>query len=302
MLSCSTINDWIIMKKAVGFLVVALGLTLVHPAQAVETKTIAIIDTAVDSNKLSNVVYEVCFTFNKTCQNKTGFQEGKGSAMVNDWTIKGADHGYNMVQVATQVDPNIKVVFIRIADEKVYDTFSLIRNDGTSLDKAIDWVSKNAARFNISAVSISQSRSNFTAGTCPTDVTFSSSVVSLNIQKVPVFVATGNDSKKNQIGFPACVPGVIGVGALKPTSGKKPYPASVYTALASYTNVGPGLDIVARGDADVKAYGGWDITITGTSVATPIAAVISATKNTSKTFDEFLLTLPKSAGYSYISN
>lgn len=289
------------MKKLIGILVVALGISFVQPAQAVETKTIAIIDTAVDSNKLNNIVYEACFTFNNTCQNKTGFQEGKGSAMINDWTIKGADHGYNMAQVATQADPSIKIVFIRIADEKVYDAFSIIRNDGTSLDKAIDWVSKNATRFNISAVSISQSRSNFTAGTCPTDVTFSSSVVSLNTQKVPVFVATGNDSKKNQVGFPACVPGVIGVGALKPTSGVKPYPASVYTALASYTNVGPGLDLVAKGDADVKAYGGWDITITGTSVATPIAAVLSVNKNKSKTFDEFLLTLSKSAGYSYIS-
>lgn len=289
------------MKKIVGLLVVALGVSFVQSANAVEPKTIAIIDTAVDSNKIANVVYEVCFTFNKTCQNKTGFQEGKGSAMVNDWTINGADHGFNMAQVAVQADPTIKIVFIRIADEKVYDTFSLIRNDGTSLDRAIDWVSKNASRFNISAVSISQSRSNFTAGTCPTDNIFSSSVLSLNLSKVPVFVATGNDSKKNQVGFPACVPGVIGVGALKPTTGVKPYPASAYTALASYTNVGPGLDLVAKGDADVKAYGGWNITITGTSVAAPIAAVLSTSKNNSKTFDEFLATLPKSAGYSYIT-
>lgn len=288
------------MKKVALAVAVILGFVVIQPVQAEETKTIAIIDTAVDSNKIPNVIYEVCFTFNNTCQNKTGFQEGKGSAMINDWKIKGADHGYNMAQVAVQTDPNIKIVFIRIADEKVYDTFSIIRNDGSSLDKAIDWVSKNSARFNISAVSVSQSRSNFTAGTCPTDVIFTNAVATLNTANVPVFVATGNDSKKNQVGFPACVNGVIGVGALKPTSGVKPYPASTYTAIASYTNVGPGLDLVAKGDADIKAYGGWDITITGTSVATPIAAIIAVSQKQIKTMNDFLLTLPKSANYPYI--
>lgn len=290
------------MKKVALTLAVILGLIVVQPAQAEETRTIAIIDTAVDSNKIANVVHEVCFTFNKTCQNKTGFQEGKGSAMINDWTIKGADHGYNMAQVAVQTDPNVKIVFIRIADEKVYDTFSIIRNDGSSLDRAIDWVSNNASRFNISAVSVSQSRSNFTAGTCPTDVIFTKAVSALNASNVPVFVATGNDAKKNMIGFPSCVPGVIAVGALKPTSGVKPYPASTYTALASYTNVGPGLDVVAKGDADIRGYCGCkNMTITGTSVATPIAAVIVANRDKSKTFDSFISGLPKSVGYPYLS-
>lgn len=289
------------MKKVAVLVAVTLGFAVVQPVQAAETKTIAIIDTAVNSDKIPNVVYEVCITYNKTCQNKTEFQEGKNAAMINDWSIAGADHGFNMAQVAVQTDPNIKIVFIRIADEKVYDTFSIIRNDGTSLDKAIDWVSKNASKFNISAVSISQSRSNFAAGTCPTDVIFSNAVAALNTAKVPVFVATGNDSKKTQVGFPACIPGVIGVGALKPTSGVKPYPASVYTAIAAYTNVGPGLDLVAKGDADVKAYCGCKtMTITGTSIATPIAAVLVANRNQLKTVDDYLLTLPKSVNYPYI--
>jgi hypothetical protein len=291
------------MKKIAVLAVAILGLFVVQPVQAVETKTIAIIDTAVDSDKNPNVVYEVCFTHNSTCQNKSNFQEGKNSARVNDWKIKGADHGFNMAQVAVQTDPNIKIVFIRIADEKVYDSFSMIRNDGKSLARALDWVSKNAAKFNISAVSISQSRSNFPAGTCPTDSLFESAVATLNSNNIPTFVATGNDSKKNQVGFPACVSGVVGVGALKPTSGVKPYPASAYSAFASYTNVGPGLDIVTRGDADVRGYCGCkDMTITGTSVATPIAAVLAVNKNELKTsWDSFFLTLTKSVNYPYIS-
>ena len=278
------------MKKIVGLLVVTLGLVFISPVQATETKTIAIIDTAIDSNKISNVIHEVCITFNSTCQNKTSFQEGKGSAMINDWKIKGADHGFNVVQVANQTDPSIKIVFIRIADEKVYDTFSIIRNDGGSLAKAVKWVSENASRFNISAVSISQSRSNFKAGTCPNDAVLSSAVSSLNTQSVSVFAATGNDKKKNQVGFPACVDGVIGVGSVRPD-----------LVMASYTNVGPGLDVVARGDAKVKAYGGWDLDVTGTSIAAPIAAVMSISSIKSKTFDSFISSLPKASNYPYIS-
>ena len=278
------------MKKIVGLLAVTMGLVFINPVQATEVKTIAIIDTAIDSNKITNIVHEVCITYNSTCQNKTSFQEGKGSAMINDWKIRGADHGFNVVQVANQTDPNIKIVFIRIADEKVYDTFSIIRNDGGSLAKAVKWVSENASKHNISSVSISQSRSNFAAGTCPTDLVLSSAVSSLNTQNVFVFAATGNDKKTKQVGFPACVNGVIGVGSVRPD-----------LVMASYTNVGPGLDVVARGDAKVKAYGGWDLDVVGTSVATPIAAVMSVSSIKSKTFDKFVASLPKAATYPYIS-
>ena len=290
------------MKKIVaGLFIAVFGTLSIHPVQALETQTIAIIDTAMDSKKNSNVVYEACFTL-KTCPNGTSFQEGEGSANVSDWKIKGIDHGFNISQAAVLANPNVKIVFIRISDVNVYSTFSAIHNDGSSLDRAIDWVSKNSSKFNIKAVSISQSRINFTAGTCPVDLILETAVKNLNAQNIPTFVATGNDSKKNQVGFPACVNGVIGVGALKPTSGTKPYLSSAYTAFASYTNIGPGLDLVAKGDSDVKSYVGASITITGTSVASPIAAALTVSKIQSKTVSDFILSLPKSVNYPYVSN
>lgn len=284
-----------------GIVFIAITAASIQPAKAVDTQTIAIIDTAIDSSKNANVIYEVCFTL-KTCPNKTSFQEGVGAANVADWKVKGIDHGYNISQAAVIANPNVKIVFIRISDMNVYPTFTAIHNDGTSLDRAIDWVSKNSEKFNIKAVSISQSRINFAAGTCPSDSVFEKSVAVLNSVSVPTFVATGNDAKTNQVGFPACVTGVVGVGALKPTVNKRPYLSTYYTALANYTNVGPGLDVVARGDADVKAYGGWDITITGTSVATPMAAAIAVGKYAGPTWDSYFAGLTKSANYPYISN
>lgn len=301
------------MKKLVVILTsVVMSLFVVQPVQAQDQKVLVIIDTAIDSDRHTNVIHEVCFTA-KSCPNGDrrrdpvtntwfSFQEGKGSAMVQDWKVKGVEHGHNVYQAAVTANPNIKIVFVRISDINVYTTFSALHSDGRSLDRAIEWVSNNSARFNISAVSISQSRSNFAAGTCPKNATFERSVASLNSNNVATFVATGNDSRKTQVGFPACVPGVVAVGALRPTTNKRPYLASYYTELANYTNVGPELDVVARGDLDIKAYGGWDVTITGTSVATPIAAAIAVGKRTTESWQSILDSYSKSAGYPYITN
>jgi len=287
------------MKKIVVVLAaLVMSLVTISPVQAQDQKVLAIIDTAIDSSRMTNVIHEVCFTYNKTCNNKSGFDEGKGSARINDWRIRGALHGFSMAQVATMADPNVKIVFIRISDEKVYDTFSIIRNDGGSLARALEWVSNNASRFNIKAVSISQSRSNFSVGTCPSDSLFESSVNKLRSQNIPTFVATGNDSKKNQIGFPACVSGVISVAGTD----------ADYNVVRS-SNINATTSLLAfvcfsfRGQACVETldYFGVSRPIVGTSAATVLAASLYLSKNTMNSFNEFFLALPKSNGYSYIS-
>jgi hypothetical protein len=287
------------MKKVIVILAsIAMSVIAVQPVQAQDQKVLAIIDTAIDSSRMTNVIHEVCFTYNNTCNNKAGYDEGKGAAKINDWKIKGALHGFSMAQVAVQADPNVKIVFIRISDEKVYDTFSMIRNDGGSIARAIDWVSNNAAKFNIKAVSISQSRSNFPVGTCPSDSLFESSVSKLKLQNVPTFVATGNDSKKNHIGFPACVSGVYSVGATDANNN-----------VIKSSNINAKTSLLAfacfsfRGQACVETvdYFGVSRPVVGTSTATVLAATLAISKNTAGSFDQFLLTLPKSNSYPYIS-
>ncbi len=255
------------MKKAVGIISLALCAVFVQPAMASEEKVVAVIDTAIDSSKNASIVYEVCFTL-KTCPNGTNFQEGKGAANVPDWKVKGVDHGFNIVQVVNQVSPQTKIVFIRISDLNVYPTFSAIHNDGSSLDRAIDWVSKNASKYGIDAVSISQSRSNFAPGTCPTNTIFEQSVASLVNQKVPTFAATGNDGKKNMIGFPSCVKNVVPIASIDPL-GK----------IASFSNYSSAVKIVANGCvtfigntcAKTPDYAGVMRAQSGTSISTPLA-------------------------------
>lgn len=282
----------LVASAIVGF--IAVQFFLVDSVHAQEKKTIAIIDTAIDSSKFNNIVYEACFTYNKTCQNKEGFQEGKGSALINDFSIRGADHGFNMATIANIINPNINIVFIRISDEKVYDTFSIIRNDGGSLARALAWVSENSARFNISAVSISQSRSNFAVGTCPVDTLFESSVARLKANNVATFVATGNDRKKNQIGFPSCVRGVYSVAGSLPNG-----------TIANDSNISAGTTLISRfctdfiGTACLKVpdYRGNLVARGGTSVAAIVATSMAVGRIQSQQWDSFITSLPKTNNY-----
>lgn len=247
------------MKKLIIGVVLALGFTAVSPVNAADEKVLVIIDSAVDSSKIPGVIYEACFTSNQSCANGKSFIEGAGTANVPNWNLKNIDHGYNITQAAKLVAPDVKIIFVRISD--VFPTAFL--NSGAALDSAMKWVSENASKYSVDAVSISQSRINFTAGTCPTDLVFSSAVQSLKAQGIPVYAATGNDGRKDIIGFPSCVTDVIGVGATKPNG-----------QLATYTNSGPGMDTVYRGDIVVTSYKNAATTVTGTSVATPMLSAL----------------------------
>jgi hypothetical protein len=93
------------------------------------------------------------------------------------------------------------------------------------------------------------------------------------------------------VGFPSCVNGVIGVGAL----GAYPQTPTVYANFAAVTNRGPGLDLVAPTDpipVVPRAH--------STSGATVFAAS-SYLKSSSTTFSDFASKLVKVLGYPYVS-
>jgi hypothetical protein len=283
------------MKKLVIVALSAvLALMAVEPAQAQDQKVLAIIDTAVDSAKIPSVIYEACFTVNRSCPNGLAFMEGVGSANSKVWPANIGNatyHGHNMTQAALAINPNIKIVFVRIADITAQGNSG---NQPQSLALAIDWVSKNASKYSIDAVSISQSgtsKNNLLA--CTSDTNTINAVASLKAQNIPTFAATGNDRSDKIVGFPSCVVDVIGVGSLQ----------SSQVNLVPSTNRGPGLDLVTRGDIPVTMYNGVVSTYAAsqTSGATVVAATKYVTLNQSKTFGDFLSSLPKVLGYVFIA-
>jgi hypothetical protein len=289
------------MKKALlALLSAVLVITTIQPSQAQDQNVLAIIDTAIDSNKVTSVIHEVCFTPDKTCPNGQVFMEGKGAAGSKVWpsSIRNATyHGHNVAQVALSVDPNVKIVFVRVAHITALGNSGVTTN---TLTLGMDWVSKNASKYGIDAVSISQasiSKNNLDActgvGTLKTEGLRAIGAVSLLSQSnIPVFAGTGNDGSSTVVGFPACVGNVIGVGAVRPS----------LTQFASYTNRGPGLDMVALGNITINNYRGSSTEITGTSVSSPIAAASYVKNKGSKTFTEVVSSLSNVLGFPYISN
>lgn len=288
------------MKKiAVGFVSAVLLVLSFQPVHAADQKVLAIIDSAVDSNKIPAVIYEACFTSVSkivSCPNKTSFMEGKGSASAVTWPtsmLNTTYHGYNVTQSAIVINPDLKIVFVRVADID-QSTGNSGGSQPSSIINAIRWVSDNAAKYSIDAVSISVSSivaSNLAL--CATNTNLVNAVASLNKQNVPVFAATGNDKSLDKVGFPACTSGVIGVGAFVQSQ----------SLLEKATNKGPGLDVVAPNSIDVVRYNGTVVSFTATSAATPIAASLYVKQSEYATADLFINSFTKVLGlYPYIYN
>lgn len=290
------------MKKALLALLSALlVITTVQPVQANDERVLAIIDSAINSNNFPQIIHEVCFTTvkskiasqNMSCPNGELFMEGKGAASA-PWptSINNATyHGDSMVKSALTVNPNLKIVFIRFND---VTSIGNSRGDARALALAFDWVSKNAAKYSIDALSVSQS--SVSAGNlalCTNDTVTINAVSSLTASNVPVFAAVGNDRRRDVVGFPSCVNGVIGVGALGNA-----------TQLEGLTNTGPGLDMVAPGKVRITKYNGSPTDTAGSSVATAVSAASYVNRNTFSTFGEYLSSLSKIVigSASYIRN
>jgi len=310
MLSCHQIDDILNkkrnkMKKALlALLSIVIAFTTMQTSQAQDERVLAIIDTAIDSTKFNSIIHEVCFTTvksvdpkqNMSCPNGEYFMEGKGAASA-PWPLQvdsktklpvpglfslnnATFHGDTMVKAALTVNPNLKIVFIRFND---VTSLGNSRGDARALALAFDWVSKNASKYSIDALSVSQSSvSSGNLALCTKDTVTVNAVASLIANNIPVFAATGNDRRKDVVGFPSCVNGVVGVGALGNA-----------TQLEGLTNTGPGLDMVAPGRVSITKYNGTPTDTAGSSVATAVSAASYVNRNTFKTFGEYLTSLPK---------
>lgn len=148
------------MKKLISFAsAVALSLIALSPAQAIEEKSIVIIDSGFNTSTIANnVVQEVCITTSSGCNNGTNFQIGSGSAQTSttiankfasDWA-----HGTLMAQSAVAVNPDINLILIR--NSRVYSNGNVLFGGESSLEAALQWVKDNAAQYNIIGVSMSR--------------------------------------------------------------------------------------------------------------------------------------------------
>jgi hypothetical protein len=203
-----------IIRALVAVTLSASTLIQVAPtAQANTVPAIAILDTALNSSLpifKDKVVHEVCIMEWNSCPNGKSFMEGPGSAQlpVDIMSAGGFDHGTQMASVSVTINPNVKIVFIRIIGN-VPGTSQRQDAGFNTVSKALDWVNLNAEKFNIKSVAMAQANYSIISSTeakyCPSDTSVTPSIKSLLAKSVPVFFAAGNNRDYKRIAWPSCI-------------------------------------------------------------------------------------------------
>lgn len=192
------------MKKTAiifGALLASLSLT---PANAVETKSLAIIDSYFTNAS-------VCVA--TTGCNITPVLSGALSSAIN--------HGNAMVEVAKRQNANVNIITIRSANASAKSVNEMNAGD---FIRALTWIDKNPS--NIGAVSVSRffngnsTCSPNSAGTAEfggvvgADQKIKTLIASLSAKGIPVFAATGN-KRGAAVDYPACIieTNSVGVGS-----------------------------------------------------------------------------------------
>ena len=167
-----------------------------------------------------------------------------------------------MVSIFTSNNKDVNVVFVRIIGATATGTRQ-IANESTFIN-ALDWVYKNKDRFNIQAVSMSQSHHNLIQGAdyCPKTTATQNKIKDLVGVGIPVFLPAGNLRDYNRISWPACITESISVGA-----------STDYDQIPIWSNIDVSkTDLYALGITSAMSPGTQLKDVVGTSVSAQVAA------------------------------
>jgi len=220
------------MKKVL--LAIALLVGLATPVHADQPQSIAVIDSGVVTSQFPNIITEVCILEYSMCPNGKAQMEGVGAANIAPSTNTTLTHGTEMLSIISKVNPNAKLIPIRIVGVAPEGYPYLYSNDAVKL--ALDWVVANRAKYNITVVNVSQGR--VFAG-CQVPNGTAQDVATLKANNVAVIGATGNDSNRTAMNSIACLPDVVSVGATDnpdPGSSGKTYDPTAKPYIARYSN------------------------------------------------------------------
>jgi hypothetical protein len=246
------------MKKIAILLAVMLGMSVI-PSQAsqasqVSKPTIVIIDTAFDTTVpelQGKVIQEVCIIEGTSCPNKTGFQEGLGSASLPSSVALsgGFEHGTYMATVATTVNPNANLILIRIYG--INKSNRMMSASPNAITMALNWVKDNTAKYNIVATSTSLSNTVFnrTGNYCRIGADLQNAIVALQSLNVAAVFSAGNTRDILRVSYPACIPQAIAVGA---TNYTETHGSLIINPISLASAGGPDLDFYSLGSWQLR--------------------------------------------------
>lgn len=175
-------------------------------------------------------------------------------------------HGTNVSGIVIGVAPDTKLIGL--------DVF---RSNGGAYDSdiidALNWVISNKTTYNIVAVNMSLGGGVYTS-TCDLTGSVTDSITDLKTAGITSSVSSGNDASINSMGYPACAPDALSVGAVYDANGGGisysvcSDSSRVEDKVTCFSNSANFLKILAPG-APITAA---DATYYGTSQAAPHAA------------------------------
>jgi len=277
-----------------------------HPAGLTGSgATIAVLDSGVDASHPAfsgRIVAEACYSAGGDCPGGQTSATGPGSG-TNCSFSAGCIHGTHVAGIAAGADatrsgvaPAADIVAIQI-----FTRFSGPSNcpgphDPCLLAFTSDVVAgidfaRNLPGIDVDVVNLSLAGGQHTSSCDADDPPMTAGISSLLAEDIVTVASAGNDGSTNAIGSPACIEGVISVGA-----------STVGDGVWSSSNSASFLDLLAPGvgidSATPAALNGGSLwkNQTGTSVATPhvagaIAALRGAAPDTSSAELLFLLQL-----------
>jgi hypothetical protein len=219
------------MKRTL--IAVALLLACATPVHADTPASIAVIDSGAPAGLFNNIVGEYCVVEFFTCPNGQSTMEGPGASAIPVATASNLTHGSEMMSIMNQVEPNAKLVSIRIIGitNNLPAVYTL-----AAVKSALDWIIINQAKYNIQVVSISQGR---IFANCAVPAGLDTDINTLVAKGVKVVAAAGNDANRTTMIAPACLPNVISVGATDnpdPGTTGKAWDPKAKPTIATYSN------------------------------------------------------------------
>jgi hypothetical protein len=171
-----------------------------------------------------------------------------------------------MISIINAVNPNVKIIPIRIIGITDKGNPYIYSNDAVKL--ALDWVVANQAKYNITAVNVSQGK---VFDNCKVPKGTAEDMAALKAKNVAVIAATGNDQNRTSMFSIACLPDAVSVGATdNPWPGSQPftYDPKANPTIARYSNGNAQTSFYANARWFVLQPSGKTKFMVGTSNAT----------------------------------